>query len=237
MTANDVIRIAAAEVGTTEYPPNSNKVKYNTWYYGQEVSGSAYPWCVVFVQWCFDQAGDRTLLPVLTASCGTLKRYSEQAGQWVKGSYQPGDVVIMNFSGTQDTEHMGIVESVQDGAVVTIEGNTSSGNSGSQDNGGGVYRKTRSLRYVLGAHRPKFVPIETEEDEDMDVTRFKELWLEMRQELQDNDASDWSQQARDWATSNGLVEGDGSSYMWEDVMTREQFITVLYRFAQIMGKA
>lgn len=80
------------------------------------------------------------------------------------------------------------------------------------------------------------------EDDDMDTAKFKELWLEMRKELQDNDAGEWSEAARAWAISNGLIKGNGSTVdgepncMWEDILTREQFITVLYRFAQMMGK-
>ena len=78
------------------------------------------------------------------------------------------------------------------------------------------------------------------EDEDMDVTRFTELWLEMRQELQDNDASDYSEAAREWAINNGIVQGGSTGEfngMWEDVLTREQMVTVLYRFAQLIGQA
>jgi len=81
------------------------------------------------------------------------------------------------------------------------------------------------------------------EDDDMDAAKFKEMWLEMRKELQDNDAGQWSEAARAWAISNGLINGNGSTVdgepncMWADILTREQFITVLYRFAQIMGKA
>lgn len=81
------------------------------------------------------------------------------------------------------------------------------------------------------------------EDEDMDVTRFEELWREMRRDLQDNDCSAYSEQARAWATSNGLIVGNGTTvngepnYMWADILTREQLVTVLYRFAQMMGKA
>jgi len=80
------------------------------------------------------------------------------------------------------------------------------------------------------------------EDDDMDVERFKELYHEMRQELQDNDSGAWSEQAREWAVANGLVEGGGTqidgeaNYMWEDVLTREQLVTVLYRFARMIGK-
>lgn len=52
-TAAKLLAIAQAEVGVTEWPADSNKVKYNTWFYGKEVSGSAYPWCAAFVCWCF----------------------------------------------------------------------------------------------------------------------------------------------------------------------------------------
>ena len=80
-----------------------------------------------------------------------------------------------------------------------------------------------------------------EEDDDMDVVRFKELWGEMRKELQDNDSSKYSEEARVWATSTGLIAGNGEvidgepNYMWADILTREQFVTVLYRFAKKMG--
>ena len=74
------------------------------------------------------------------------------------------------------------------------------------------------------------------DDEDMDVKRFKELWLEMRKELQDNDSSGYSEKARQWAVETGLIQGAGAAgYMWEDILTREQLVTVLYRFAVMFG--
>jgi len=82
----------------------------------------------------------------------------------------------------------------------------------------------------------------TEDDEDMTVERFEELWQEMRKGLQDNDAGAYSAEARAWATSSGLIQGNGTTIngepncMWADVLTREQMVTVLYRFAQMMGK-
>ena len=78
------------------------------------------------------------------------------------------------------------------------------------------------------------------EEDDMDVKRFGELWLEYRKTLQDNDAGQYSEQARQWAVDNGLIAGNSSTEfngMWQDMLTREQFVTVLFRFAQMMGKA
>ena len=53
ITADMVIATARAEVGIKESPKNSNNVKYNTWFYGHSVKGSAYPWCMAFVCWLF----------------------------------------------------------------------------------------------------------------------------------------------------------------------------------------
>lgn len=76
------------------------------------------------------------------------------------------------------------------------------------------------------------------EEDDMDLDGFKALWREMRKELQDNDASTYSAEARQWAIDNGIVEGGNSAEfngMWEDGLTREQAVTLLYRFAKKFG--
>ena len=86
--------------------------------------------------------------------------------------------------------------------------------------------------------------LESEEETDMDLAQFKKLWFEMRDELQDNDnGGSWSEDARAWAINSGLIQGNGETingepnYLWEDMLTREQFVTVLYRFAKLIGKA
>ena len=162
-TVEKVLDIARKELGTKETPANSNRVKYNTWYYGREVSGAAYPWCMVFVQWVFHQAG--VPLPVRTASCGALMNAARKAGQWVVKDFRPGDVVIYDFPGGAATDHTGIIEQVTASGVVAIEGNTSQ--AGSQSNGGMVCRKTRPCRQIVGAVRPKF-----EEDEDLNIDKL-----------------------------------------------------------------
>lgn len=86
-------------------------------------------------------------------------------------------------------------------------------------------------------------PTITEEDEDMTIERFTELMNEYRNTLRDNDCGDWSKEAREWAISVGMIEGgdafsDGTpNYMYEDMATREQVITMLYRFAKKYGMA
>jgi len=88
----------------------SNKVKYNAWFYGHPVSGAAYPWCMAFVQWVFNQAGAK--LPYLTASCGGLLTwYRRNRPGSVSKRPRPGDIVIYGFG------HTGIVEAVGSGTI------------------------------------------------------------------------------------------------------------------------
>lgn len=144
-TAKTILEIARKEVGTKESPAGSNKVKYAEWY---GLNGQ--PWCVMFVDWCFNQAGARDLLPVVTASCTALMNAAKSKGMWVTKDYRPGDIPIYNFSGSY---HTGIIESVDSSTVTAIEGNTAVGND---SNGGEVMQRVRNKSYIMGAVRPKY---------------------------------------------------------------------------------
>jgi len=166
MTAEKILDIARKELGVKESPPSSNEVKYNAWYYGRNVSGAAYPWCMAFVQWVFHQAGAR--LPYITASCsGLLVWYKRNRPECVHKTPRPGDIVIYDFG------HTGIVESVGSGGTITaIEGNTSPGSSGSQSNGGMVCRRTRRTSVVTNYIRPDY-----EEDDDLNIDKLTDAEL------------------------------------------------------------
>lgn len=189
-TANQLLTIARKQLGICENPPGSNNVRYNTWYYGREVMGSAYPWCMVFVQWVFAQAGVK--LPVQTASCGALMNAAKAAGCWVTAGFKPGDVVIYDFPGGAATDHCGIVGTeLPDYGVQAVEGNTSQ--SGSQSNGGMVCRKNRPGKYIVGAVRPVF---DKEKEED-DMVIYKTL----------NDVPSWYKAAVQKAMDKDALKG------------------------------
>lgn len=153
-TVRAVLYAAANQVGITENPAGSNKVKYNTEYYGREVSGKAYPWCMAFVWWVFQGAGFHLFK---TASCSAFvgQYKAKSPGQIVRANYRAGDIVFFDFTGKRaKTEHVGIVESVgADGTLTTIEGNTGMGNDA---NGGAVMRRTRKQGLVTCAVRPGY---------------------------------------------------------------------------------
>ena len=154
--ADDIIKTASGEVGITEYPPNSNNVKYNTAFYGHAVqdgrpkAGDRYPWCAAFVWWVFSQHSP--CLVKKTASCINLAQWFKDNGRW-GATPHPGDVVFFKF-GKNDrwTDHVGIVRAVRGSAIETIEGNTSIANN---DNGGAVMVRTR-MANIVGYGRPAY---------------------------------------------------------------------------------
>ena len=153
-TVKDLIDLARAQLATKECPAGSNKVKYNTWYYGRDVSGAAYPWCMVFVQWCCAQVGVE--LPVRTASCTTLMNAAKKAGMWVTSDYQPGDIAIYDWGGDKVPDHCGIITQALSNGYIAIEGNTAVGND---SNGGEVMERTRPAKSILGAVRPVYTVV------------------------------------------------------------------------------
>ena len=67
------------------------------------------------------------------------------------------------------------------------------------------------------------------------MPEFEELLRMHEKALEDNDAGAWSEEARQWAIREGIVNGigyleDGTpNYAWEAHVTREQMVTMLYR--------
>ena len=147
-----ILSVAAKEIGYKE--GRGNKTKY-----GKAYGLDGVPWCVIFQWWVFKTAGLSSLFygGKKIASCSALKTYAQSKKQWVTSRYKSGDLVILNFPKTGcETDHIALVEKVNGNVLTTIEGNTSSGASGSQSNGDGVYRKQRNVSLVNGAYRPAY---------------------------------------------------------------------------------
>ena len=96
MRKEEILTLARSQIGVREDPIGSNRVKYNTEYYGMEVRGRQYPWCCVFQWWLFHALGGDGLFygGGKTASCTVLYRFYEKRGQGVKpAEIRPGDLV------------------------------------------------------------------------------------------------------------------------------------------------
>ncbi len=214
MTAEKILDTARAQLGIREEPPNSNRVKFNTAYYGREVSGSAYPWCCAFVWWVFREAGAASLFygGKKTASCSALLSFHK--GQAVRGDYQPGDIIFFNFNGRKNPAHVGICESWDGQYITTIDGNTAPTN---EANGGAVMRRRRAKKYMIGAYRPAY------EEDTMTQADFDKMMDDYLERRGDKPASGWAGTLLQEAKQAGITDGSRP----QSFATREEVATMV----------
>lgn len=159
--ASEVMKIAKSYVGTKESPPYSNNVIFNTHYYGHEVSGGNYSWCVVFVWDIFRMAGASNLFcdGRKTAWVDTVRDWAKSNGLVVpKDQGRHGDMIIFDWNHNGSGDHIGLIDAKNaDGSYQTCEGNTSVDNN---SNGGEVQIRTRYPSEIMMIIRPKYEPEE-----------------------------------------------------------------------------
>lgn len=146
----EFLKVARSQLGYVE--GTNNDTKYGKWY-----GLNHNPWCDMFVSWCGAQVGGSDVIGKYAATMSHASWF-KKISRWGR-SPKVGAIVFFDFDDKQSTwtSHVGIVEAVRDdGRIVTIEGNTSSGTSGSQHNGGGVYRRVRAANSVVGYGYPNY---------------------------------------------------------------------------------
>ena len=108
---------------------------------------------MTFVWWVFREAGFS--LYKTTRCTAFVNRYRVYAPrQIVASGFRPGDIVFFDFSGSRKmTEHVGIVAGVVGSTILTIEGNTGTGNDA---NGGAVMKRRRDVSLITCGIRPGY---------------------------------------------------------------------------------
>lgn len=156
MAKDKVLEIAHLELGYTE--GRNNDTKFGKWY-GLNFN----PWCAMFVSWVFYKAGDVKLVAASSrkgfASCEAGLRWFAKNGRLRPiGKAVAGDIAFFQFDDDADADHVGIVlkNNKRRKSLTCYEGNTSSGQRGSQSNGDGVYLRTRPYSAVISVARPKW---------------------------------------------------------------------------------
>ncbi len=121
---SDIVAVALSQLGNVGGEP------YWSWY----GFPSREEWCACFVSWCAEQCGyiEAGVIPKF-AGCDWGVYFFRSRGLWADGAATPVPGMIIFFdwdnkgrSGPQDgtSDHVGIVERVEDGIVYTIEGNS-----------------------------------------------------------------------------------------------------------------
>lgn len=124
------IEVAKGEVGVVEQ--KYNRVKYNEWYYGRDVSAyddesGTYAWCAVFISWCAHMANIPESIVPKFALCTNGRTFYNEKGRYDTSvsKAKRGDIVFINWSGKSKLQHVGIVVDINENGIVTVEGNRS----------------------------------------------------------------------------------------------------------------
>lgn len=113
----EIVSVALSQVGNVGGHP------YWSWY----GFGSRVEWCACFVSWCANESGyiDTGVIPKF-AGCVLGSQWFMDRCQWQDGSFEPsaGHIIFFDWEGDGVTDHVGIVERVENGTVYTVEGNS-----------------------------------------------------------------------------------------------------------------
>ena len=114
---HDVVQIAQSQIGNIGGRP------YWSWY----GFNSRVEWCACFVSWVMNEAGliEDGTVPKF-AYCPTGIQWFKQHDQWQGGQYTPapGDIIFFDWESDGISDHVGIVEKIENETVYTIEGNS-----------------------------------------------------------------------------------------------------------------
>lgn len=151
MFRQEIVRVAASQVGTKEDPPGSNKTKYGVWF-----GLNGYKWCAIFVSWIYHEAGcplghidtDKGF-----SSCQSGYDHWKSTGELILAP-QMGDIVLYDWNEDDHCDHTGIFyQWIEEGKTFqAYEGNTS---IGSDSDGGVVMLRNRNRKYVKAFASPR----------------------------------------------------------------------------------
>lgn len=212
-TATDVLKIARGEIGYSRWTDPQPGTKYGRWYakdHGAYYGTSGVPYCAMFVSWVFAQAG-ASCAGLPEAYCPYILNKARSAGKVLsnKQSAQPGDVILFDWGGDGVCDHVGIVEKNFGSYVQTIEGNTSSGSSGSQSNGGVVARRTRSWGTVKAVVRPNYGSSSGSTSTVGGTTQTSSRRVEVDGDIGPASVTEWQSQLG--TTKDGVISGQAKA--------------------------
>ena len=152
-----VIEIAHNEIGVSEVPVGSNKGPRVEEYLRNVRLGPGFPWCAAFVFWCYSEACIKLHIPnPLVKVPGCMQHWKKTTGTRITTKQAINDPTLLEpgmifiISRGDGKGHTGIVTGIQDGFILTIEGNTNNTHSSE-----GV--KVCALRRKISTINPGFI--------------------------------------------------------------------------------
>lgn len=160
--AEKAIKWAKAQIGRTESPAGSNTGPFPVSACQEFTIGYAgVPWCGCFT--CYaavHEGGAKTssksrwaYVPYIVADANSRSNGFTAVSQ---SECRAGDLICFNFDGGV-ADHVELaIGPIRGGLTDCVGGNTSAGTSGSQDNGGGVFRRQRPVSQIACIARPDY---------------------------------------------------------------------------------
>ena len=151
-----IVEKAISYLGVEEYNGRKNDVVFNTDYYGKNVTGLEYPWCVVFLWDIFRMCDSSPAFydAKRVDECVQLYDWGIKANLTVElSAAKRGDIVLFDWDATGIPEHVGLFLShMDDDYIRTVEGCTSN-----EDNSANtVMIKQRKSDLVYAVIRPEW---------------------------------------------------------------------------------
>lgn len=170
VNVREIMEVAISYNGYKESPPNSNRTIF-----GEMTGANGQPWCASYEYGCGEIASKRfgganPIAKSANAAWIQDETVSQHGGKWVMKKtgnvttkknalkkVREGDQVDFDF-GANDCyrRHTAFAIGVIGDYYITIEGNTSSSDKGSQSNGGMVAIRRRHYTTVCSITRPKY---------------------------------------------------------------------------------
>lgn len=169
-------------------------------------------WCAAFVSFCAQQAA---MLSIIPAECGCEEMIHgfQRAGRWMESdNYRPkmGDIYFYDWqdSGNGDctgwADHVGIVVAASASGFTTVEGNRSNA--------------VKQVPHTYDAVNTR----------GFGLPDFAAYAAACNSNQKEQAPSAWAADAVKWAKENGISDGKNP----QQTASREQVITMLYRFYQ-----
>lgn len=232
----DSLNVARGEIGYSRWDDPEPGTKYGRWY--ADYTGDSYfgesgvPYCAMFVSWCMNQA-DASASGIPGSYCPYILDAGRNEDRMVYNEdAEPGDMVLFDWGGDGVADHIGFVEvNYPDQYYMqTVEGNTSSGYSGSQSNGGGVYRRTRSYSSIIGVIRPyeDSTPQPQEPtEEELEQARIDAL-PDALKKFKDMYPDKWYVDVVNTAVERGIMSGTSdTTFEPEAILSRAMAVAVI----------
>ena len=146
MTRDECINKASSYIKNTPYP---NPNDFTKWFWKDN---KYHAWCGAFVDYVVKHDLGCDWLDSCTnfGYVPTIVKWAKSKGYWNSDftKSKKGDLVVFNWhpESKNNYSHVGIVESVKNNEIISIEGNTSYGSY----NKNCVARKTRAKKYISG---------------------------------------------------------------------------------------